>query len=50
MGEKAGDPYRVLVVDDDADVADVVLAILSDDGYEVGSRRAPVYLRARGGA
>jgi CheY-like chemotaxis protein len=29
-------PHRVLLVDDDADVADVVLAILSDDGYSVG--------------
>lgn len=28
-------PYRVLLVDDDADVADVVRAILSDDGYSV---------------
>lgn len=37
MGEKAGAPYRVLVVDDDADVADVVLAILSDDGYVVST-------------
>ena len=37
MDEKAGAPYRVLVVDDDADVADVVLAILSDDGYLVST-------------
>lgn len=29
-------PERVLLIDDDADVADVVLAILSDDGYSVG--------------
>lgn len=37
MGQHAGrTPYRVLLVDDDADVADVVLAILSDDGYSVG--------------
>lgn len=28
-------PHRVLVVDDDGDVADVVSAILSDDGYAV---------------
>lgn len=36
MGEHAGAaPYRVLIVDDDADVADVVQAILSDDGYSV---------------
>jgi CheY-like chemotaxis protein len=28
-----GAPYRVLVVDDDADIADVVLAILTDEGY-----------------
>ncbi len=28
-----GTPYRVLVVDDDADIADVVLAILTDEGY-----------------
>ena len=37
MGEKADTPYRVLVIDDDADVADVVLAILSDDGYAVST-------------
>lgn len=36
MGERADStPYRVLLVDDDADVADVVLAILTDDGYAV---------------
>ena len=29
-------PYRVLLIDDDADVADVVRAILNDDGYAVG--------------
>jgi len=28
-------PYRVLLIDDDADVASVVLAILTDDGYAV---------------
>lgn len=28
-------PYRVLLVDDDADIADVVLAILTDEGYSV---------------
>ena len=28
-------PYRVLLVDDDADVASVVVAILTDDGYAV---------------
>ena len=27
--------YRVLLVDDDADIADVVLAILTDEGYSV---------------
>lgn len=37
LAEEAGDPYRILVVDDDADVADVVLAILTDDGYEVST-------------
>lgn len=37
MAEEAGAPYRVLVVDDDADVADVVFAILTDDGYEVST-------------
>jgi FixJ family two-component response regulator len=30
-----GTPYRVLLVDDDADVADVVLAILTDEDYAV---------------
>lgn len=30
-------PYRVLVIDDDADVADVVSAILADDGYSVST-------------
>lgn len=29
--------YRVLVIDDDADVADVVSAILTDDGYSVST-------------
>ena len=28
-------PYRVLLIDDDADVANVVLAILTDEGYAV---------------
>lgn len=28
-------PYRVLLIDDDADVASVVVAILTDDGYAV---------------
>lgn len=28
-------PYRVLLVDDDADIADVVLAMLTDEGYSV---------------
>ena len=31
----AGTPSRVLLIDDDADVADVVLAILTDEGYTV---------------
>jgi DNA-binding response OmpR family regulator len=31
-----GTPYRVLLIDDDADVADVVLAILTDEDYLVG--------------
>lgn len=31
-----GTPYRVLLVDDDADIADVVRAILTDEGYSVG--------------
>jgi FixJ family two-component response regulator len=30
-----GTPYRVLLVDDDADITDVVLAILTDEGYLV---------------
>ena len=30
-----GTPYRVLLVDDDADVADVVIAILTDEDYLV---------------
>ncbi|HSM38615.1 MAG TPA: response regulator [Candidatus Limnocylindrales bacterium] len=30
-------PHRVLVVDDDGDVADVVSAILTDDGYAVST-------------
>lgn len=30
-----GTPFRVLLVDDDADVADVVLAILTDEEYQV---------------
>ena len=30
-----GTSYRVLLIDDDADVADVVLAILTDEGYLV---------------
>src|SRR5688572_1774049 len=30
-----GTPYRVLLVDDDADVADVVVAILTDEDYMV---------------
>lgn len=30
-------PYRVLIIDDDADVADVVSAILADDGYSVST-------------
>lgn len=30
-----GTPYRVLLVDDDADVADVVVAILTDEDYLV---------------
>lgn len=37
MAKEAAAPYRVLVIDDDADVADVVLAILSDDGYLVST-------------
>lgn len=28
-------PYRVLLIDDDADIASVVLAILTDEGYAV---------------
>lgn len=31
-----GTPYRVLLIDDDADIADVVLAMLTDEGYSVG--------------
>jgi DNA-binding response OmpR family regulator len=27
--------YRVLLIDDDADVADLVVAILTDEGYSV---------------
>jgi DNA-binding response OmpR family regulator len=30
-------PHRVLVIDDDGDVADVVSAILSDEGYSVST-------------
>lgn len=30
-------PHRVLVIDDDGDVADVVSAILTDDGYAVST-------------
>ena len=30
-------PHRVLVIDDDGDVADVVAAILTDDGYSVST-------------
>lgn len=38
MGEHAdAAPYRVLVIDDDGDVADVVAAILTDDGYAVST-------------
>jgi DNA-binding response OmpR family regulator len=37
LAKEADAPYRVLVIDDDADVADVVLAILSDDGYVVST-------------
>ena len=37
MAREAGAPFRVLVIDDDADVADLVLAILSDDGYLVST-------------
>jgi CheY-like chemotaxis protein len=37
LAEKAGTPKRVLIIDDDADVADVVLAILSDEGYVVST-------------
>lgn len=38
MGQHAGAaPYRVLVIDDDGDVADVVAAILTDDGYSVST-------------
>lgn len=36
MREKDG-PHRVLVIDDDGDVADVVAAILTDDGYSVST-------------
>ena len=43
MNEKAGTPYRVLVIDDDADVADVVLAILSDAGYAVSTLTEPAH-------
>lgn len=35
MAEDGGAPHRVLLVDDDADIADVVLAILTDEGYAV---------------
>ena len=39
MGQHGGAaPYRVLVIDDDGDVADVVAAILTDDGYSVSTR------------
>lgn len=31
-----GTPYRVLLIDDDADIADVVRAMLTDEGYVVG--------------
>lgn len=38
MGQHAGaTPYRVLLIDDDGDVADVVRAILTDDGYSVST-------------
>lgn len=38
MGQHAGaTPYRVLLIDDDGDVADVVSAILTDDGYAVST-------------
>ena len=38
MGQHGGAaPYRVLVIDDDGDVADVVAAILTDDGYSVST-------------
>ena len=30
-------PHRVLIIDDDGDVADVVAAILTDDGYAVST-------------
>ena len=36
MGQhRDGTPYRVLLVDDDADIANVVLAILTDEDYLV---------------
>ena len=41
MAEAAGAPYRVLVIDDDADIVDVVLAILSDEGYAVSTMTDP---------
>lgn len=37
VSDRAGAPHRVLIIDDDADVADVVLAILSDEGYLVST-------------
>ena len=41
MAETAGASYRVLVVDDDADVVDVVFAILTDEGYTVSTVTDP---------
>ena len=43
MAKEAGAPFRVLVIDDDADVADVVLAILSDAGYSVSTLTEPAH-------
>jgi DNA-binding response OmpR family regulator len=37
VGEQKGAPYRVLVIDDDADVSDLMFAILSDEGYAVST-------------
>jgi CheY-like chemotaxis protein len=35
--KESGNPAKVLLVDNDADIADVVVAILSDEGYAVAT-------------